>query len=227
MPVDHLALPWFTNTWKVVGLFLLFLCVCHVVLIRWRPIGSIAWKKVDYVWLSMAFIGILGSIGNGRGIVANNMLKLEMGWLESSRSYVESMANDGTSPSICRKFIPSTLFSPKELAQVQGEFDAQCRWFREAYSTIKNLPKTVTKISATTLLAPYPSGGDQSHFKFLSDAIVAYNANVERVIELQNEAKENQFETILRLLGPAVVALALALRITKVTAEIISERAKS
>ena len=40
---------------------------------------------------------------------------------------------------------------------------------------------------------------------------------------LRKEGGEGWFEKLLRLLGPAIIAVALGLRMTKVTAEVIGE----
>lgn len=222
MPAD-LAFPWYTSPIAVILIFVAFTLIFHVFFIWIGPRKPVFWKAVDYFWLSMAFIGILGSIGTGRGIVAKTMLDVETMRLESARTYVHDRAKDGTSESVCRQFIPSPIMAPENLERIQNEFDAQCRWFRDTYFTISKLPRNDEPMDVTKLAPPYPLGGDQGHFNALTRAIASFNEELLLMDALRKEGGEGWFEKLLRLLGPAIIAVALGLRMTKVTAEVIGE----
>ena len=58
--------PAFTNVWVVSSIFVAKLIFLHAVLVFWLKLGKCAWKIVDYIWLSLAALGIFGAAGQAR-----------------------------------------------------------------------------------------------------------------------------------------------------------------
>jgi len=71
---SYLSFPWFTSHAVLLGIFFGALLVFHVALVRVRPLSSIGWKRVDYIWLSMAIFGLIGATTSIRTTVAKNYL---------------------------------------------------------------------------------------------------------------------------------------------------------
>lgn len=226
MLIQPVTLPWFTSFWAIVVLFLVLLIIFHLLLIRFFPPSQIWWKKIDYIWLAMAFLGITTSVDAGRQIIGGNFLWAETARLDGARDYVGSSLESGQSIALCRQFIPSPLFTAKELAKTQSEFDAQCQWYRHMAVAIKMLLIEEASINLGKFPA-YPPGGDQQIHELLKKSISVFNQQAEVVSSLRTEMAASDFEKFLRLIGPAVLAAALALRMTKVTAEVVAEKAKS
>ncbi|MES2936447.1 MAG: hypothetical protein V4864_02120 [Pseudomonadota bacterium] len=221
------SLPWYTSYWWVLGVFAVLSVLFHVVLVR-LPLSSIAWKRVDYIWLAMAFTGILASVGGVRTLVAKNLLAAAESRVIFELDQVERAAVFGTSIAVCRVFTRSAAsLPPEQMEQLQRDFDAQCAWFKaltpklQAFSTTHSVPIDLEK-----LVGPPPSGGDRWAVETVIGAVAAYNAALVRVESLKHESKSNLLE-LLQVLGPSLLAAALALRITKVTGEIRLERSKA
>ena len=228
MPLNELALPWFTDFRWVIAWFVAFLLLCHVAFIRVFSLSSTAWKRVDYIWLSMAFVGLIGSVGNGREYIAKNLLKMEIHRLESAHDFVEGRARFGTSEAICREFVRSEFSPPpQEFERIQNGYNSQCKWFRKALALIQTSAPSLHELNAQVLFGPYTAGGDQETYRLFSDAVARYNAGVKNVAQLRRETETTAFEAFIRLFGPVTIALALALRMTKVTAEIKSDKKKA
>jgi hypothetical protein len=226
MPVQPATLPWFTSLWAIVGVFFFMLLVFHILLIRSFPPSAVWWKKIDYIWLAMAFFGIITSVDTGRQTIGGNLLWIESARLDGARDFIASRLESGQSISLCRQFAPSPLFTPEELIKFQMEFDAQCNWHRNIAATIKRLMIEEASIDLGKF-PPYPSGGDQEHFELLKKSISAFNGQVDTVSSLRKELVATEFEKFLRIIGPVVLAAALALRMTKVTAEVNAENSKT
>jgi len=48
--------------WMIV-VFALFLVAFHILLVKVWPLQKQAWKKVDYIWLGVAALAIIGTAG--------------------------------------------------------------------------------------------------------------------------------------------------------------------
>jgi len=225
MPIEPVTLPWFTSLWTIVVAFFVLLAIFHLVLIRYFPPNPVWWKKIDYIWLSMAFFGIMTSVDTGRQTIGGNLLWMESARLDAAREYVSGNLNTGQSPALCRQFVPSSFLTVKELALMQSQFDAQCRWYRTMAVVVKKLMIEEAGIDISKFPA-YPPGGDQQLIDALKKSILFFNQQAKVVSDLRKDMAGSDFEKFLRLIGPAVLAAALALRITKVTAEVESEKSK-
>lgn len=226
--MSDLPLPWFTNFGWILAIFVASLACFHLVFIYAHTLGSVAWKRVDYVWLSMALLGMLGAVGSGRELVARNLLDGARARLESSWRFMEMDIEFGTSVAVCREFIRSPFSPPpQELEQLQRGFNEQCEWFKRAATALRGLKKEEWPlIDFKRLFGLVPDGGERHVSTSFTRAVESYNDSVREMRTLEAEAKSTGLELVVRLLGPALVAMALALRMTKVTAEIRAERKK-
>jgi len=188
-------------------------------------LSSVAWKKVDYIWLAMALLGILGSVGTVRAVVAKNLLAVAETRAKSDFEQLEQAVTFGTGGAICRVFIRTEASPPpKQLDQVQYQYDSQCAWFNalalklKAFSTSYTVPIDVVKLAG----AP-PEAGDRWTTEHVQYVVSAYNATIQTVESLKAESDADVL-VLLQVLGPTLLAAALALRVTKVSGEIAIDR---
>jgi hypothetical protein len=226
MHIEPITLPWFTNLLAILGLFFILWLIFYLLLIVFFPQSQIWWKKIDYVWLAMAGLGIMTSVDAGRQIVGGNLLWIESARLDGTRDYIESSLQAGQSTALCRQFLPSALFTAEELAIRQSEFDAQCLWYRHMGVAIKRLIIEEDSIDLSKF-PPYPSGGDQQISQRLKESVSFFNKQVQVVSSLRKEMAASDLEKFLRVIGPVALAAALALRMTKVTADVRAEKTKT
>lgn len=225
--IDEYQFPWLTEFGWIFLIFVAALITFHFTLIRKSPLSSVQWKQVDYVWLLMALIGMLGTVGSARELIANNLLDLANHRRAFSYQTVESRLQFGTSEAICRKFERSEFSPPgEEFDRLQNEYDLQCKFFQRAVDLLKAKAAHQEPLDLIQLFGQYPIGGDQQVYENLRDATTIYNENLEVVATLQEKAQVTELESFMRLVGPLLIALALALRMTKVTAEVVAEKKK-
>jgi len=114
------------------------------------------------------------------------------------------------------------------MERVQREYNQACDWFGNLGSTIpRELPMPPKVISAASLPSrPNTSMGD---LKDMIDGFYRqleyYNESIQPFLVVYNATRRSDFEDQLTYLGPFLLVLALALRITKVTGEIKLARA--
>jgi len=196
--------------------------------VRWFLLSSIRWKQIDYIWLTVAFFGIVVSVSENRAILAEKRLPMARYLFDFALRQVIDVANAGTSEAICRKFvIPEASPPPEVIAQKQRELDAQCAWFKKVVEALKTRTKDSTsRIDVVQMVGPPPTGGDEHAYSWLEQSITQYNETLEDIEELEKAKGGSNIELLFRLLGPLLIAFALALRITKVAGEVAIERAR-
>lgn len=217
------SLPFVANTWKILGLFALFLIAFDLVLVRWLQIGKRGWKRADYFWLAFAALGLLGAVSHARQRMASGQTPYaEMrttATFERLRDLTKSYSQTSI---ICRKFVRSQYSPPLEdFDRTQREFDATCQWFKSIFEA---LPATLPKDEIATVNLPSkPSVSQPDLVQFISSFDLALN-EFNRALRGEKFLRENSHETdadvMMALFTPILLAAALALRITKVTGEL-------
>ena len=215
--VERFAIPE-----RLFGLFALALIVFHLILVKWLPLSKQDWKKVDYVWVSLALLGVMGGVGSARREFASNENSIAKSRLEFAETQVQERLAFGHSSAICRKFV-RTEYSPpqEEYDRIQRDFDEECAWFRSA---TERLPQTSfakhDTLNIDDLGLPIPKGGDSFAVSSLQQSIVWYNQAVALAKTVAQAMDRSEFEEFMAFIGTAVIAVAVALRLTKVTGEI-------
>lgn len=218
--------PWFTSIGWIFGLFAASLVVLHVVLIRVLKFDKLNWKQVDYVWVSLAMIGIFANVEQLRSTTARNHANIATSRAEASFGLVRESVRFGTSGGVCRTFVRSEFSPPEpEMAKIQREFDAQCEWFKKLSLAFDQLsPKAVEPIDISKLQSPPPPGGEPMAYRHLNESIAEFNRQVIELNELRERTRASWLYEFLQVIGPSLLAIAVALRLTKVTGEILLER---
>ena len=226
--IDY-PLPWYTNAWWAIVVFFVSLLVFHISLVWIGKLTSIGWKKVDYFWVSLALLGVIATVGQTRSLVARNLVSNAEVRLAATLSWVKSSGEFGTSPAVCREFVRSQFSPPEpEFREMQRQFTAQCEWFRALVPKLHALETEKTlKIDLATLLGARPPGGEPYAYSHLDDSVRDFNQSRDELDLLRAEAEISGIEELILVLGPFLVAVAIALRLTKVTGEIGLERSRA
>lgn len=224
-----LSLPWITSPWWILVFFIVSLVILHILFVRQFPLSSVGWKQSDYIWLPMALLGIIGSVNENRTIVIETRLFMAMDQSAAALHRVIYAAESGTSIAICRTFVVSPESPPPEvMAKTQREFDAQCAWFKKVVAALKThaTKDNRERLDVVQLIGQQPSGGHVLTYHELEQSLAWYNETLEYLKKLEEAKKDSSSIAAFRFLVPLLIALALALRITKVTGEIALERAR-
>ena len=210
----------------MLAVFLVALGVFHAVLIRAWPLGRIGWKCVDYVWLLFGMIGVLSGVQAVRQELAEGLLPEAEEFVRFEAASILDRIGAGASPAICRTLEPSEPAPRDEdIQRRQREFDEVCAWFRAAKERVAGglpaeRPLTLARLGGD----PVPPGTEFSIVEGLEDAVARYNRAQDTLERLTQQADQSETEATLAAVGPLLLAIALALRITKVTGELRLER---
>jgi hypothetical protein len=170
------TLPWWTNAWRMLAILVAALIVFHFLFLRFCRLTKVGWKKVDYYWVSVAFLGIVSAVLQSRENVAKNHRELSLIRAEGAFGWFKDAIAFGNSPAICRKFVRSQFQPPEEeLQRVQREYDAQCAWFKQLADTTSKMDgKSMEALDLAKLAPPHPTGGEPWAYERLSETIRDY-----------------------------------------------------
>ena len=204
--------------------FLVMLLLLHVVLVSWWKLDDITWKRVDYVWLGAAGLGLLAASAQAERVLAERYLIDQRVATASNYSFLRAtLANP---PGVC---VPRTRsdFSPPNFDEIVKEQAQLCEKAREIAARMKPLNDSFPALEQTGY---EPVGQGAIHVpdfaREMADIADAYRQQQSRYAILVEAAKQSDAELIFVVIGPLLLSFALALRITKVTGEVRNAQAK-
>jgi IPT/TIG domain len=200
------------------------------------PLSDVAWKRVDYIWLIIALLGVLASSGRA----SHEFTKAEIPLLEpvtnlsfqTLRHDIEfgaSPGSEGCAPRI------HTSFSPPDYDDIRKAQQHLCEQFRKLDSEVPKSPGLGgTKFAALDQLKFQPLSEDELSLKYESRDIERLKADAARYekdrqiynAKLEEERDQEGSPLILMDLGigPLLVGIAIAIRLTKTAGEIRNKK---
>jgi hypothetical protein len=207
-----------SNPVYALGCFTFLIFLGWSIFVKLFPLNSVQWKKVDYWWLSLSAIGLVGLLAENRMAFGKRDL-----YQCDSRIYIFSRAiqSDLNSQWICMKF-QKTEYNLDYFDKTQKEFEIVCQWANDVFPTIDSLLNSKISIKSNQLAIPKDIDDNQ-----LKDYLVSIHNNVEeynsyisnrQIIEDNTHSKE--WEDFIRILAPLTLIIGLAIRFTKTIGEI-------
>jgi len=225
-----LSIPFFARISVVIAIFLVALLAFHIYWVWWKPLDKIGWKKVDYLWLGLTIISLIGYVSQSRSIIAGYLVRgatLQMSGAYYSLSRTAEMYGNNN-PGICRTFVRGPHSPPAEQFQrSQQEFNIACDWFNKVATIIPLRDKPPAAKILLVDLPPIPTFTEPvltGNLRALEKELSNFNATVATHDEIEAQTHRSLPEEILVIFMPIFFAVALAMRITKVTGEIRVER---
>lgn len=207
----------------VFGAFGVFLIIFHLILVPRLKVQ--AWKVVEYIWLGFAALGLFGAVEQVREIAARDQISMFQQRATVALSTLRSLvtiyqSNPGP---VCRTFTRSEYSPPQEeFEKIQREYNEACAWFKQVVSTIPAevpMPPRLIEWASVLQGANFSLGDLKDIIRGIHQQVDYYNGRVGDLLTVYNATQRTTLEETLVFLGPFLLAIALALRITKVTGE--------
>lgn len=214
-----------TNLSVVFWTFAVAMGVFHVLLIFVFKLGKTGWKVVDYFWLAAAGMSLVGASSDARRNMANGYMELtnsevRLAWQLLKLSPGMATWEGGPCDSSRR-----TADTAVNKSTIDREYSLSCAWIKNILTEIGEPARFIEKDKLSR-----PPDVTVAELRDAQAEIVrgidGYNAALSVLADLQGRAQRYQGETALLLLSPLLLAIALALRFTKVTGELLLDRAK-
>ncbi|MEO6191461.1 MAG: hypothetical protein ABIS20_00500 [Thermoanaerobaculia bacterium] len=195
----------------------------YILLVRVADLDKLGWKKIDYIWLGLTALSLLTASSEVRRLVAGNRITSETIYRDATYERLQYRADFLRGGAVCREFVRSEL-SPPDFDEVQAQFREVCNYGKMLYAS---LPPKPPKAPRELKLPLRPRVSDQQLLGFYVTFDSSWNEYIQAehwLKELMDAAEKTDAEVTFVFFSPILLALALALRITKVTGEIRLER---
>jgi hypothetical protein len=202
------------------------LLLFDLVLVRWLNLGKKGWKRVDYIWLGFTALGFFGAVSQARIYAAGAQVSQYQGRAAASLTALHDLVNmlAAKPGAVCRTFIRSEYSPPAdEFAQVQREYNEACQWIGKVATNLPTQIQAPAKPISREFLGSSPSvttGDLRDIIEGVYRQLGYYNRDAALVAKLHKQAERTETENTMILVSPFLLAVALALRITKVTGEL-------
>lgn len=211
--------------------FIIITALFHLVLVWWVKLDDNTWKKVDYVWLGAAALGLISLSTTAEQWMSRAFLdNFETARTASAYGQLRGHLEMGASPSspLCMKRERSQ-FSPPDFDQMVREQQDLCISVRALTNTMpKNLAPPFPPLEKIGFI-PF-AGSIKYEEWYVSEANKGaenYRVQQEKYAQLEDSLKASSWEKFYTVMGPLVLSIALALRITKVSGELANAKSKS
>jgi hypothetical protein len=221
-----MSLRWIADFWFLALVFALSWSGFHFCLMRRWPLTAMQWRRVDYVWLFVTAISILFMAADVQTRLAGNITAKEELVQKEQRSFQLHIASE--QEFYCKRFAGGVELARGGTGELASQVQLQCDWLTEMTTRVQTPPASAPGKRWGRLLPKAPAVSDpmivRDHDEIREraahlDAEEADLAHAQQVIAAQWWVEP------LRLLGPLLLLMAFALRLTKVSGEIrLAER---
>jgi hypothetical protein len=202
--------------------FIALTAVLHLVFVLIWPLKNTQWKYADYVWLLVAAIGLLAASAKSGQYIATNQLNLQVPWTSNSYNFLRSDIKV-VKEIACMKHERSS-FSPNNYDEIVKAQQFVCAQYEKLDSEMPVSVKPPFRPLAE--LGYHPITGDERYVKYeierLTTDAAVYDQNVAFYKDLVDRADSTGWESTNMAIGPLLLAIAIAIRITKTTGEIVN-----
>lgn len=210
----------------LVVLFVVLLILMDVILVRFSKLSDVSWKKVDYIWLGAAALGLIGSSGKVDQFLSGRYA--ENFQAPALSTYYTRLRQSLVNPAgICATYIKGPD-SPPDFDEIVEEQRALCAKSNEIANRMPKDFKEGYPPLADTGFERF--GQSVKHEKgFIANINMyadEYDSKQKVYAKYEEGSKPSVGEDVLTVLSPLLIAFALALRITKVTGDIKNARQK-
>jgi len=234
--IDFSTYPAAASASALLIVFFVALLTSHAALLPLLGYNEIRWQYIDYVWLPLALLGLIGAVQLNRSEVASYYVSVWNMRATDSLANMHNMAErySRTGSYLCQKGVRTEFSPPSDVFDtIERDHASTCDWFKLLGSKLPLVVKDVPPDFGLGSL-PAPPILSSSAASGPAEAINNFRNEITRYTEAEAQIKAHQVEMesplllrFVKYFGPFIVAVALALRITKVTGEIRIKKKKA
>jgi hypothetical protein len=230
---DDFPLPVTAHPFYVGLVFSVAAVVFHILFVRTLKLDKIAWKRVDYIWLGVGTLGLFGAATEVRRMVATSVLETRNADQRNRYSELRDRVRSMTG-SYCRAAAGFPLVLDDWFG-VEHHSEDERRQYKAVCEFGKDLLKALPSEAPTTLSdepfrgfrgLPFglTDGTLRATIDGVNESLLAYRSAERAVARVTVARERTPAEIAVTVPAPFLLALALALRITKVSGEIRLEQ---
>jgi hypothetical protein len=219
--------------WQTILFFLAVTVVSHVLFVWICPQSPRTWKKVDYVWIILVFLGGAGIIlpaGEVRRTSASGLLPQFEKWATTSFEVLhhtvvqyQKLIFSGENTN-CNALFVKAEGQSQNLDSSTKEYLLTCEWLRAIEKTLSQSTKdkfVAVKIEELPDVSRITIGSLRTDINDIKNNFIgSYEQNRRNFESVKRDTQKTESEHQLYLASPLILALALAIRLTKVSGEL-------
>jgi hypothetical protein len=209
---------------KVFMMFIVFLVLSHLLVFPFKQ-SKKTWKIIDYMWLGIAMLGLFPLASDVRIVTAESWVSAEEARAINSLERFREFYLSPERTHLCMIFVKSE-FSPDDFEELQRQRTLSCDWSKAVAKVLLKInPKELPPLEIDDF--PVPTFEEAYFLETVEDVelrVKWYNENRDKALKTITLLSKTEFEKTMFYLSPFLLCLALALRIAKVTNELIYEK---
>ncbi|UTW56280.1 hypothetical protein [Kordiimonas sp. SCSIO 12610] len=193
-------------------IFVILLVVLHMVFVVWRPLTAKQWKLAEYVWVALAVLSTLGLVDEAR------RYKAEL----NAETYLEALERDQRN--IENWFNVYRIFACDEQSGVEA-YKPLCDWLTLKSNDLALIVSDEDDVAPDIRLNILEGIKGESIMlsmaekQIIENHILHYGRSKSAYIDSVEISRASRVQRLLITLAPIFFAMALALKMTKVTGE--------
>ena len=195
--------------------------ILHFLLVWPRNLSKTQRKKIDYIWISLTALGLVGATNTVRVNYNKARISLYDNSIPFRYHYVLSFLGPDGSTTICGSYVKDK-YSPPDFDSVVADQKRSCEWTKQVYNILSHVDTTNYHAIDTTKIPPLVTKEAAWFREMIFTVIREYNQQVNEKAKLQAEL-DDEFATAIQFYTPFFLILGLAIRITKVSGELRHE----
>jgi hypothetical protein len=179
------------------------------------------WKKIDYVWLSAVVLSLIGATAEVRKFIADNTSSMYEQRFQSTLEFAQYYVNSSRDYYLRLDYSKWEPTEENKIAEMAFREAGQ----RLTYAASKLTENPDSRPWKELLNSPQILGSTQNRIVMQDEEIIRRNLSMldetyEQFLTNRKERGRSEWEKIILVFLPWLLSMALALRITKVTAEL-------
>jgi hypothetical protein len=209
-----------SNSWYAFLALATLTLILHGLLVYPRNLSKKAWKRMDYLWLSLTAIGLISATNTVGQRLSKNEVALASYRIPMVYKDLLSYLSPIKSNWVCRTFNEGK-YSPDDYDRVVADYDRACQWRSKMYAVVSSID---TLHYQPILNVPDLQVVESESFK----NAVLRNVQLYNSLILQRDGNASNVDSYsnneLTFFTPLLLIIGLALRITKITGELRHEK---
>jgi hypothetical protein len=213
-----------SNNWYVILSVLILWLLFHYLFVKYFKIKEIIWIRLEYIWISIGFIGVLTIVEENQKNFNQQELRFVENWINYDYEELLSISNLQIN---CIKYQHnSSLFTKEEYDLLQSRQDSICNWTNKIHIKANSCFK---KKSAITNLPKLGISDEEKQYPCdrIKELISSINKNVEKREITKPKIGSLFWNDIKSGFGVILLIIAFALRLTITSNKVNKEKNKA
>jgi hypothetical protein len=198
--------------------------ILRVLLINVLKISTLAWTRLEYVWIGIGILGVLTVVDENRKQFQLNELENVENWIENDS---ESLLRFTNNQMHCFQYNNTGIFTQQEFDKRQSHSDSICSWMKEVGIVVSNSIKNGHSKIDTIPELLVSKKEEEFAFEQTQKDILKINEYIIRRDKLIISTSDNFWKGFKYSFGILLLIVAFGIRLTIISNKVNKEKNKA